>query len=127
MVIAFLSCNDKTFSHFQYSFESLHKMMNKKISILQWNCRSIYKNIAQLIQHLKDADYDILLLQALNTQFNKVPIIEGFYYPPISSQSSTENKLLTAVYIKLDLTFTQLELDEKINNDTTYICYSSNS
>ena len=84
--------------------------MEKSFTFFQWNCRSLGKNLSYLIQHLTEAQYDILLLQALNLTLEKAPKITGYYFPPVTSNSKPEDRLQTAIYIKLGLKYTHIEI-----------------
>ena len=99
--------------------------MRNEFSFLQWNCRSIGKNIPYLIQHLKNTNYEIILLQALNIQLDKTPKIPGYYYPPLTSHNTTTDKLQTAIYIKIDIKYTQLKIQDAINLENTFITAAS--
>ena len=68
-------------------------------NILQWNCRAIVKNNQYLTHFLATSPitYDILCLQSLRTEQNKLPYIQGYMYPP--SVSNTDNRVFTATYI----------------------------
>ena len=99
--------------------------MKNTISFLQWNCRSIGKNIPYLIQHLKDTNYEVILLQALNIQLEKAPNIPGYYYPPVTSNNAIVDKLQTAIYIKLDLKYTQIKIQGTKNIQNLYITAAS--
>ena len=50
---------------------------------MQWNCRAVKSNAAQLIQHISHVDYEILSLQSLHCRPGDLPRLEGYYYPPV--------------------------------------------
>ena len=74
------------------------------IDILQWNCRSILRNIDELIQHLSSNKFKVLLLQSINTSKNKLPHIPNFHYPPIYNQDES-GKINTAIYIHRNIDY----------------------
>jgi len=92
--------------------------MNKQESIclLQWNCRSITRNLPYLLQHLTDQRYQILILQSLNVDRNNVPNIPGYYYPPIRQTNCI--KVYTCIYIEkgLEYTFCKSPIPATITN-----------
>ena len=95
--------------------------MNNSLSFLQWNCRSLSKNISYLIQHLKNSDYEVLLLQALNVPENNTPNIPGYFYPPLTSNNTTSEKMQTAIYIKKGLNYSQIEIPNTRNLENIHI------
>ena len=79
--------------------------MQDRLSILQWNCRSIITNLSCFSQYVSNNDHHVLSLQSLNVKKNKLPKLKGYFFPPIiNSESFTNNaKLSNAIYIRDDL------------------------
>ena len=81
----------------------MKKKKNGYIKILQWNCRSILKNIDYLKQYLSSKNIQVLLLQSLNVSSDNLPIIPGYYHPPVFEQCL--GRAQTAIYIREGLDF----------------------
>ena len=75
------------------------------IQFLQWNCRSLARNIIYLNQHLASKKYEVLLLQSLNVIPSKLPSIPGFYHPPAFEDRGENEKVQTAIYIREGLDY----------------------
>eukprot|EP00745_Piridium_sociabile_P032507 TRINITY_DN548_c0_g1_i12.p1 TRINITY_DN548_c0_g1~~TRINITY_DN548_c0_g1_i12.p1 ORF type:complete len:1198 (+),score=205.51 TRINITY_DN548_c0_g1_i12:1881-5474(+) len=82
--------------------------MNQKLSILQWNCRSIGTKVSFLLNYLQaQPQMDVLMLQSLNLGPKSIPHLDGYYYPPVMG---TENdRVMVATYISTRLTYTDLK------------------
>ena len=78
------------------------------LKILQWNCRSLIKNLPYLINHISGGDYAILCLQSPNCYFKNLPKIEGYYYPPVRGDPLDDFRPLTVIYVKIGLAFQQV-------------------
>ena len=77
----------------------------RNLKILQWNCRSISRNLPYLIDYLSKGSYAILCLQSLNCHYSKLPKLDGFYYPPVRGETLDKTRVGTAIYIKIGLAF----------------------
>ena len=73
---------------------------NIDFSVFQWNCRSIYTNQDQLVQHLAGHDYQVLTLQSLNVKKDKLPRLKNYYFPPIHQKVDTTEKINVAIYVR---------------------------
>ena len=71
------------------------------LSILQWNCRSLFTNVERLSQLLSEHSFDVLALQSVGTTSKTLPILEGYHYPPFKRIS--EKKYRTVFYVKKGL------------------------
>ena len=60
-----------------------NKHVLNKISILQWNCRSLSTNQHYLQQYLKNHRHHVLVLQSLNIVKSKLPKIDNYFFPPV--------------------------------------------
>ena len=78
------------------------------LQIMQWNCRSIERNLDQLLQFLSIKPCKILSLQSLNIKKEKLPKIKGFFYPPVYNIDKNTLRVNTAIYIKSDLNYIQV-------------------
>ena len=97
-------------------------MHNKDLKILQWNCRSIDRNFIHLKQHLAQNSYLALCLQSLNTKKSNLPVIDGYYYPPISDFEGDPRKVYTAIYIQTRLNFSVQVPPIPPNTTDIYAC-----
>ena len=77
------------------------------LTLFQWNCRSIEKNKDQFIQHLVDRKYDIISLQSLNVQKERLPRLSGYYYPPVYNSCVRTGKVYTALYVHKNYRYTE--------------------
>lgn len=93
------------------------------IKILQWNCRSIDKNMDQLSQFLTSQPCHILCLQSLNVRHLNLPNIQGYFFPPIYSIDKKINRVSTAIYIRSDIAYTNF--NPPINNTCENIIISA--
>ena len=58
----------------------------QRLSILQWNCRSITGKVPFLLDYMQiHQQVDVLMLQSLNVQARALPQLDGYYYPPVPS------------------------------------------
>lgn len=80
-------------------------MSDKNITVLQWNARSITKNLPYLQQELSKNVYHVLLLQSLNVTKSNLPTLEQFYYPPVTDVCQPEGRIQTAIYVRLELQY----------------------
>ena len=79
----------------------------RKLSILQWNSRSLRRNLPFLKHHITQNNYDILCIQSPNCFSPNLPKLEGYYYPPVRSSFRDRPKFLGAVtYIKTGIPYT---------------------
>jgi exonuclease III/ribonuclease HI len=79
-----------------------------KLSIFQWNCRSIQNKLPILSNFLKEHFCHVLLLQSLSCSFFQLPKIAGFYYPPVCD--SENGKIMTAIYVRCSITYTSFSM-----------------
>ena len=93
-----------------------------KFVVLQWNCRSIEKNMEGLIQHISEYKYDVLSLQSLNVKKEKLPRLCNYFYPPIYQVDTEYNKVYTALYIKNDINYVECTSPVPTGLDTIHSC-----
>ena len=88
------------------------------LNILQWNCRSIEKNLEQLIQFLSLNPCQILSLQSLNVRASNLPKIKGYFFPPVFTLDNKTNRVHAAIYICMDLDYiqTKMPIPTKVND-----------
>ena len=67
-------------------------------SVLQWNCRSINTTKDQFIQHLVNNKYQAIALQSLAVVPSKLPVIDGYHYPPFYTLDD-QGKVRVATYV----------------------------
>lgn len=72
----------------------------RRVSLIQWNCRSISTNLDQFTQFLHSLPEtpSLLCLQSLNVRKQGLPTLKDYYYPPFFSLDG--NKVRTATYVK---------------------------
>ena len=75
------------------------------IDILQWNCRSISRNLDYLIQYLSNKKHQILVLQSLYVNKHKLPKLPNYYYPPVFQPEDEKGKVNTAIHIQENLNY----------------------
>ena len=57
----------------------------QRLSILQWNCRSITGKVPFLLDYMQThPQVYVLMLQSLNVQARALPQLDGYYYPPVT-------------------------------------------
>ena len=95
---------------------------SNNLSILQWNCRSITKNLESLIQHLSTNHYHLLSLQSLNCSSDNLPKMPNFFFPPIINSTLTSNRIQTAIYIHKDINFTSYNFPIPPNSTGIFHC-----
>ena len=78
------------------------------VNILQWNARSLNKNIDYLVNFLADSveRFHVLLIQSPFCQKDKLPEIEGYFYPPECS-CNVEGKAFTCTYVHKTVIYEQ--------------------
>ena len=64
---------------------------------MQWNCRAVKSNAAQLIQHISHVDYEILSLQSLHCLPGDLPRLEGYYYPPVCGPVAPDGRVMVCI------------------------------
>ena len=94
----------------------------EKLSILQWNCRSLEKNYAHLLQFLNQHNIDILSLQSLNCTLQNLPKIPNFFYPPVTNSVNNSNKIYTAIYIRKNISYISIVSPIPLTIENTYSC-----
>ena len=75
---------------------------------MQWNCRSLEKNIDHLKQFLAEHRFQIICLQSLNIKQGNLPKLSGYLFPPINDSTNSISKVYTAIYIRVDINYTEL-------------------
>ena len=88
----------------------MKKKRHNKISIFQWNCRSINSNFHEFEHHIENKNYSVLALQSLNVDPLNLPNLKHYYYPPLYSQNMNSDKVMTALYIRSDLEYTEYKI-----------------
>ena len=82
---------------------SRRKETTNSINILQWNTRSLIKNVPYLNQYLATNHFQALLLQSLNVNEPNLPELSGYYFPPVHEQTDPVSRIQTAIYIRKGL------------------------
>ena len=83
----------------------MKKCQVRDINVVQWNARSLVKNISYLTNYLFSRNIQVLLLQSLNTTKSNIPKISGFYYPPIYDSKNDGGRIQTAIYVQEGLIY----------------------
>ena len=97
--------------------------MNKvPFIVFQWNCRSIDRNIDHLHQHLVNRKYDILSLQSLNIQKERLPKLRKYYYPPIFDSDPQSGKIYTALYISQKYNYIPYDIKKVKKEEGIFSC-----
>ena len=71
--------------------------------MLQWNCRSITTTLDYIVQYISTNNFDLLSLQSLNCQPQKLPHLEGYYHPPVCGPTSPDGRVMVCIYVKLHM------------------------
>ena len=77
----------------------------KTLNIMQWNCRSLVTNLHYLKDYVKNQSPQIVSLQSLNVRQNKLPKLEGYFYPPVTQFIKINCKVSAAIYIRNDVDY----------------------
>eukprot|EP00745_Piridium_sociabile_P040864 TRINITY_DN7953_c0_g1_i4.p1 TRINITY_DN7953_c0_g1~~TRINITY_DN7953_c0_g1_i4.p1 ORF type:complete len:1264 (+),score=154.07 TRINITY_DN7953_c0_g1_i4:321-4112(+) len=93
-----------------------------KVNILQWNCRSIKRNLPYLINYLSKNKLDILCMQSLGCASGDLPKIGGYYYPPVHGLFPSRGKVGTATYIKIGLKYESVLFELSDGSNTAACC-----
>ena len=76
----------------------------QRLSILQWNCRSITGKVPFLLDYMQThPQVDVLMLQSLNVQARALPQLDGYYYPPVTGVEG--DRVMVATYVSTRLTY----------------------
>ena len=76
----------------------------QRLSILQWNCRSITGKVPFLLDYMQThPQVDVLMLQSLNVQSRALPQLDGYYYPPVTGVEG--DRVMVATYVSTRLTY----------------------
>ena len=68
-----------------------HWHARQRLSILQWNCRSITGIVPFLLDYLQThSQVDVLMLQSLNVQARALNQLDGYYYLPVTRSKVAE-------------------------------------
>ena len=71
----------------------------RKLSVIQWNCRSVTGKVPFLTDYLRDhPQTDLLLIQSLGVEPRALPRLDGFYFPPVTSCENGKAQTATYVY-----------------------------
>ena len=81
---------------------------SKKLTVFQWNCRSISVNLLQFQSYIEENDFCILALQSLRVDSSKLPKLQNYYFPPLYSCDKITKKVQSAIYIRRDLSYSQV-------------------
>ena len=110
--------------HFCISFSNPLMSLSKKekLTILQWNCRSLVKNLPHLIQFLKQNNIDIISLQSPNCSIHNLPKIPNFFYPPETNTVLNNIKIFTAIYIRTHINYIPIKDPIPPTIENTYSC-----
>ena len=73
--------------------------------MLQWNYRSITATLDYVVQYSSTNNFDLLSLQSLNCQPQKLPHLEGYYHPPVCGPTSPDGRVMVCIYVKLHMHF----------------------
>ena len=93
---------------------------NNQLVVLQWNCRSLNRNVDYLVHYISQNQVDILCVQSPCCRRGDLPKIDGYYYPPVShGHPSVGGREGTVTYIKSNLNYTTI--DSKLEADAS-IC-----
>ena len=90
-------------SFFNLFYILLFSNVRFSLKIMQWNCRAVKSNAAQLIQHISHVDYEIMSLQSLHCRPGDLPRLEGYYYPPVCGPVTPAGRVMVFIYIKLNV------------------------
>ena len=75
----------------------------QRLSILQWNCRSVTGNSPFLLDYMQThSQVDVLMLQSLNVQARVFPQLDGYYYPPVTGVEG--GRVMVATHVSTWLT-----------------------
>ena len=79
----------------------------QRLSILQWNCRSITGKVPFLLDDMQThPQVDVLMLQSLNVQARALPQLDGYYYLPVTGVEG--GQVMVATYVSTRLTYSPL-------------------
>ena len=71
--------------------------------MLQWNGSSITTTLDYIVQYISTNNFDLLSLQSLNCQPQKLPHLEGYYHPPVCGPTSPDGRVMVCIYVKLHM------------------------
>ena len=80
-------------------------MALENFSIFQWNCRTLTTNFQYLVQYLSVNQHPIVCLTSLGVKWKSLPKITGYFYPPVFSCKTMEDKIGAAIYIRTDMEY----------------------
>ena len=81
----------------------------QNIKVFQWNARSIRRNKDDLTEFLAENRPDVLAIQSPNCSINEMPVLNGYYYPPITDIRGDRSKAYVATYIKEGRVYTVID------------------
>ena len=73
--------------------------------MVQWNCRSITTTLDYIVQYISTNNFDLLSLQSLNCQPQKLPHLEGYHHPPVCGPTSPDGRVMVCIYVRLHMNF----------------------
>lgn len=97
-------------------------MSKYSFSVFQWNCRSIDTNYDLLTQHLSGKNYNVLCLQSLSVQENKIPKLDNYFFPPTFHSDPVNGKVQSAIYVRTNINYTNCACPIPKNTENTYAC-----
>ena len=79
----------------------------QRLSILQWNCRSVTGKVPFLLNYMQTHSHvDVLMLQSLKMQARALPQLDGYYYPSVTGVEG--GRVMVATYVSTRLTYNPL-------------------
>ncbi len=61
-----------------------------------------------LVQYISQNNFDLLSLQSLNCRSGGLPRLEGYYYPPVCGPTSSGDRVMVCIYIKINVQFSSV-------------------
>ena len=93
--------------------------INSNLSILQWNCRNLHTNLSIFKQFLSTVKFDVICLQSVGRRYQDLPILAGYYYPPIYTRRS-DGVVAVATYVSEDRRMQSVRAP--CSDDTLAVC-----
>ena len=79
----------------------------QRLSILQWNCRSITGKVPFLLDYMQThSQVDVLMLQSMNVQARALPQLNGYDYPPVTGVEG--GRVMVSTYVSTQLIYSPL-------------------
>ena len=88
---------------------TIRPMDKERVTILQWNCRGVYRKIPELKQYIASLDSkpDILMLQETHLVHRYSPVIPGYY--SVRKDKSIHSGGL-AIFVRSTVSFSLLQV-----------------